>query len=142
MAAFASSNPHVTSIIAVMATYGIPTPPSPEAIKLGYQVSYRDLPPGSSKTVEQKEFKLPISYFEDGKQYDKLSAWEACTKPKLIIYGTQDAFTEPSKVKDVYQSMPVPKMIHEVDSEHDYRLHPEVIEEVNQTIGNFLGQYK
>lgn len=137
-----TSNSAVIGFAAIMATYGEPSSPSPEAIRTGVQMSYRDLPPGTSKTREQKNFALPISYFKDGEQYNSVEALERSTKPKLLFYGTHDKFTEQEKVKEVYETIPEPKMLHELDTEHDYRYHPEVVEEVNKVVGDFLTRFK
>ena len=136
-----TSNPHVVGFAPVMATYGEPTPPDPEAIKTGFKISYRDLPPGTEKTNEQKEFALPISYFRDGEKYNVVDVLEKCTKPKLLLYGTRDEFTESERVKEVFKAIPEPKMIHELDTDHDYRYHPEIIEEVNKVVVEFLDKY-
>lgn len=135
-------NPNVIGIVPIMATYAEPTSPHPEAMKGDFVMSYRDLPPGASKTKQQKEFALPTNYFLDGQKYDVVNVLKKCTKPKLIIYGTKDKFTSPERVKEVYETIPKPKMIHELDTEHDYRYHPEIIEEVNDIVGQFLDNFK
>lgn len=137
-----ASNPHVLGFACIMANYGVQSSPSAEALKTGIQVSYRDLPPGTSKTSEQKEFALPIAYFKDGEQYVNVSSvLKKCNKPKILLYGTHDEFTNPEKVKDVYNDLPDPKMIHKLDTDHDYRYHPEIIEEVNEVVGQFLDNF-
>lgn len=134
-------NPYVVGFAPVMATYGEPTPPDPESIKTGIKMSYRDLPPGTSKTTEQKEFSLPVEYFIDGQKYNVKDALEKCTKPKLLLYGIRDEFTEPEEVKEVFNSIPKPKMIHELDTDHDYRYHQGIVQEVNKVVGQFLDKY-
>jgi len=134
-----SGNPSVIGIILVMPNYGMPSPSS-EALKTGFHPSHRDMPPGISPTKEQKEFMLPISYWDDARQYDPMRALTECKKPKLLVYGTQDTFTSPEAEKRIFAAIPEPKMIHEVDSEHDYRYHPDAIEEVNKAIGLFLSK--
>lgn len=136
-----ASNPNVIGFAPIMATYGEPTPPDPESIKTGIKVSHRDLPPGTSKTTEQKEFALPVEYFIDGQKYNVKEVLEKCTKPKLLLYGTRDEFTEPEEVMEVFESLPEPKMIHELDTDHDYRYYPEIINEVNKVVGDFLDKY-
>jgi len=136
-----ASNPAVIGFAPIMATYGEPTPPDPEAIRTGIKMSYRDMPPGTSKTTEQKEFALPISYFKDGEQYNVIDVLRTCTKPKLLFYGADDEFTKPERVKEVFNAIPEPKMLHELNSDHDYRYHPEIIEEVNEVVGQFLDSY-
>lgn len=131
-------NQFVTHIVAVMATYGAPSSPSEEDIRMGVHVTYRDLPPGDTKTKEQRRFELPLNYFVDGQQYDVITALKNCTKPKLLIYGSRDEFTEPAKVKDVFAYIPKPKFIQEIDVTHDYRYFPLAIEKVNEALGLFL----
>ena len=131
-------NPHVTHLVAIFSYYGAPSDPEPERIEHGALVSYRDLPPGTEKTKERKRFDLPLNYFEDGKQYNALPGLKNCTKPKLFFYGMQDIMNDPEEVKKAFAESAEPKMIQAVDSEHDYRYHPEAIEEVNRVIGEFL----
>jgi pimeloyl-ACP methyl ester carboxylesterase len=134
-------NPHVVAFAPIMATYGEATPPDPEAIRTGIKVSYRDLPPGNNPTKEKKKFLLPLNYFTDAKKYPATEMLRKCTKPKLIFYGTADEFTTPERVKEVYENIPEPKMIHELNTVHDYRLKKEIIKEVNRITGEFLDKY-
>ena len=53
-----ASNPSVFAFAPIMATYGDATPPDPEAVRTGIKASYRDLPPGGSKTEIKKKFLL------------------------------------------------------------------------------------
>ena len=132
------TNAAIMGIVPVMANFGMPTAPTEDAMHKGFQISYRDLPPGISKTKEQKEFALPIAYWKDGARYDIEHALRGCTKPKLLIYGTHDEFTSVDVVKKLYEEIPEPKMIQEIDTTHDYRYFPNAIKEVNMGIGKFL----
>ncbi len=134
-------NPHVTAIVPIAASYGIPTPPSAEAMAAGTQKEHRDLVPGTSRTEEKREFALPMAYFQDGAQYNSAAVLETCDKPKLLIYCDKDEFTPSEKVQELFKQIPEPKMIYSVQSEHDYRLHPAVMDEVNKVIGEFLDKY-
>lgn len=136
-----TSNPNVAGFVVVNASYEPPSPPDPERIKDGVIIEHRDFPPGDTKTVEQKQFLLSANYFKDGEQYDPVPALQKCTKPKLLFYSTDDKFTEPEEVKAIYESLPEPKMIHELKTVHDYRYSVEAIEEVNQVMGLFLDKY-
>ncbi|MCL4390222.1 MAG: alpha/beta hydrolase [Patescibacteria group bacterium] len=138
---FASVNLAVVGIVPIMANFGEPTAPGEEAMQKGYKLSYRDLPPGTSKTKEQKEFKLPAAYWEDGKQYNAGEILKICRKPKLLIYGDKDEFTPVDVAKKLFEEAPAPKMIKEIHSTHDYRYSPEAIEEVNKELGKFLDKY-
>src|SRR3989344_320469 len=136
-----ASNPFVSGIVVILATYGPPTAPAPNVPQMGFQEEYRDLPPGTAPTKEQKEFALPMNYFQDGQQYNPESVLTNYTKPKLLIYGSRDEFTSPDKVKAVYKTASEPKMIHELDSDHDYRYHPGCIEEANRVVNDFLKKF-
>jgi hypothetical protein len=134
-------NPYVSHIIPIFSYYGAPSDPEPERVVDGKLISYRDLPPGTSRTEEQKKFELPLEYFKDGAQYNALAELSHYAKPKLFFYGTQDAMNLPEHVKEAFEKSAEPKEIHAIDSEHDYRLIPEVVTEVNAIIGNFLDNH-
>lgn len=134
-------NLHVTHFIPIFSYYGAPSDPEKERIVDGNVISYRDLPPGTSKTKKQKEFLLPLNYFEDGKQYNALPGLKICTKPKLFFYGVNDDVNDPEDVKKAYEESAEPKMIHPLKSDHDYRYRPEILEEVNKVVGLFLDRY-
>jgi pimeloyl-ACP methyl ester carboxylesterase len=136
------TNDKVTHVISVNSAHGGPT--TVDRAKVGQiTISYRDLPPGTSRTPEaqRKRFDLPYSYFEDGDSYDALDGLADCLKPKLFFYGNRDDLTTPAEVKNMYDTAADPKMIHELSTDHDYRLHAEVIAEVNQVVGEFLSRY-
>lgn len=141
VAMLASANPEVEGIVAVMASYGEASAPSKEALEAGYQLSHRDLPPGTSHTAEQKEFKLPLDYFTDSQTYDPAGTLRQFNKPKLLIYSDKDEFTQVKLFFEVVDSIPEPKTIYKIDCPHDYRLYPDVIEEVNRVMGEFLRKY-
>ncbi len=133
----AASNPLVNGVVTIMASIGAPTAPTEEAIKLGFQVSHRDLPPGTIESKEQKTFSLPIAYFTDGEKYNPIEALKKITAPKLLIYSPQDEFTDPEAVKEIFKSLSEPKKLHAINYEHDYRLFPDAISEVNQIVSEF-----
>ncbi|MBI3619955.1 alpha/beta fold hydrolase [Candidatus Roizmanbacteria bacterium] len=136
-----TSYPAVKALVVIMAAYGSSLTSGREAIRNGVKTSYRDLPPGNFKTNKRKKFALPTNYFKDGEQYDSVAALKSCSRPKLLFYGTRDVFTTPEKVMEVYDSIPEPKMIHKLDSDHDYRYHPGIINEINEAIGQFVERY-
>jgi len=128
------NNPVVTHIISVMSHYG-PSSVSEEAKQSGISVSNRDLPPGTERTTPKRRFDLPISYFSDSTEYIGL---DTCTKPKLFFFGTRDDLVTPNDVQETYNLAADPKRLEQPDSEHDYRLHTEIIENVNTAVGKFL----
>jgi hypothetical protein len=132
------TNAAIMGIVPVMQILEQPAAPTEDAMRKGFQVSYRDLPPGASKTKEQKEFALPIAYWTDGERYDVEHTLRGCTKQKFLIYGTRDEFTSVDVVKKLYEEIPEPKTIQEIDATHDYRYFPEAIEAVNLAVGKWL----
>lgn len=133
-----TSNASVIGIATVMANLSKPTAPEPGSITSGVKASLRDLPPGNEHTKEQKEFALSANYFKDGEKYLAGEVLKTCNKPKLIFSGTDDAFSTVEEVSALFEKIPEPKQLHELKTTHDYRLHPEVIEEVNRTLEIFL----
>ncbi len=129
-----ADNKNVNAIVPIMATYGAPSSPSEKDIKVGAHVSFRDLPPGDRKTDEQRKFVLPLSYFDDGQKYNPAETLKRFTGPKLLVYGTEDEFTTPERVKEVFETLADPKTLIELACDHDYRYRPEMIERVNKAI--------
>lgn len=133
-----SNSPQVIGLIAIMANYGAPTDPDTEAIRLGYQLTVKDKP---YPQLGEVHFKLPLNYFKDGQKYDIKTALKMCEKPKLLIYGTDDEFTKPQEVLELYAKTPEPKALEVVESVHYYRKRPEIVTEVNQIVGEFVDKY-
>lgn len=135
----APSNPHVTSFIAILSYTGAPDAPDEKKIESGAVISYRDIPPGTSKTSEQRRFDLPLHYFEDGQKFDAQEGLEACTKPKLFFYSIPD---DKENVEQIgYEVSAEPKVLHALNSEHDYRYNPEALADVTRVVGEFLDTY-
>ena len=101
-----AENECVTGVVLIMASHGEPSPVSAKEQEKGYHESTRDIPPGNIKTKGQKSFRLPLTYFEDGKKYNPSKTLQTFTKPKLLICGTYDNFFPPPKVKAVYEKLP------------------------------------
>lgn len=130
-----TTNDSVTHFAAIMSrpSASIPEDESKYDKNKNY-TSFRDDPNGS----EQVRFELPGSYFEDAAKYDMSEDLTNCTKPKLFIYGEMDQLITPENVKKTYEMSSNPKQIFGVNSEHDYRKHPAIVEEVNDHIKLFL----
>lgn len=58
-------NPNVFGIVTINESLGAPSPPNPKSIRGDKYLDLRDLPPGTKKTSQQKEFLVPLSFFED-----------------------------------------------------------------------------
>ena len=126
------NNEYVTHIAAVMSHWGPSGRPDTEE---DVHVSTRDIPPGTARTDERKEFSLPMTYFDDLTDYIGL---DTCEKPKLLFAGSQDVLVTPEDVRETFDSAAEPKLFIELDSEHDYRLHAEIIDEVNMKVEAFI----
>jgi pimeloyl-ACP methyl ester carboxylesterase len=134
-------NKAVTHMISVCSSYGGVTKVA-RAEEGQVTVSPRDIPPGTARTPEagRKVFDLPYSYFEDSDQYNALDILPSCTKPMLFFYGTHDDLVRESEVRKMYAAAAGPKEIKALETDHDYRLHPEIIEEVERVAADFLKQ--
>lgn len=137
VAQLASTNPAVTTVVLLMASYEFASEPSKEDIEKGYILQNRPFPPNSKETGI-KEYKLPLSYIEDGKKYLPYKVLETFKGPKLLISATHDEWTPPEEVIEVYEQLSEPKMYYEIDSPHDYKDNPKVIGQINERIEKFL----
>lgn len=137
-------NQYVTNFVSTMGKYSY----APEITKLravesnwkdlGYLVEKRDVP---NNPEETKVFNLPYHFYEDSTQYNMLEGLRQCNKPKLFIFGSRDTLVNPESIKTAFRESAPPKELHEIDSEHDYRLKVDIVNEVNGLIGNFLDNY-
>lgn len=134
-------NKNVIGLILLMSNFGPPTPPGETAKQEGFEKTYRDTPPGTTKTNKQKEFKLPLSYFENGALYNPGESLLNCNQPKLLIHGIEDEFTPPEEEMDIYKKIHPPKEIKQINSVHDYRYNQEAIKTVNKAIEDFVDKY-
>ena len=89
-------------------------------------------------TEQKKKFEMSLNYFEDGATYNDAEVLKLCIKPKIIFYSTHDEFNTPKEVKEIFISISEPKELHSINCTHDYRLHPEVVEEINKKVGTFI----
>jgi pimeloyl-ACP methyl ester carboxylesterase len=136
VAMLSSDNLNVEGLVLAMANYGNATPPDPKRIKGDVLIEYRDLPPGSRNPT--KEFYLPLAYFKDLQKHSPADRLRKFDGPKLMIWGTHDKYIEAKKVHEIYESLRPPKDFLELDVDHDYRHHPNLIIRVNQAITEFI----
>ena len=110
-----------------------------EALTGDVKISYRDMPPNDTKN--KKRFELPLNYFKDAAKHNILDGLKHCAKPKLFFLGTKDTLIKPENIRATYQASAEPKAIYELNSDHDYRYHENIITEVNNLTGEFLDKY-
>jgi len=137
-AMLASTNPHVEALVLINSSYASPTPPNKDELVNDYLPENRDLPPGNIKTEEQVKFMLPMVYFEDGNKHNPLSVLKNFNGAKLIIHATRDEYVSLDTVKTIYSELNDPKMYLWINCAHDYRLSPEAIDQVNQSLEDFV----
>lgn len=137
-AMIASSNPNVDAIVLINAAYGSPTPPNQKKIIDGCLPESRDIPPGDTRTEKRQNFMLPMDYFKDGNKHNPVGALKRFKGKKLLIHATHDEFCSSEEVREIYNSLAEPKSFLEIGGTHDYRLFPEVIEQINQSMLGFI----
>ncbi len=130
----------VESLVLVNASYsGNPSRPDESLLINGKLRELRDLPPGDHRTDEKVEFMMSMLYFDDGLNHDPLESLKKFEGKKLLIHATDDEFNPAVNVEKIYDTLPEPKRFLEIPKDHDYRLYPEIIDQVNQEISKFLG---
>ena len=145
----AARNDYVVALVAIMSpasfvreqdgvVYGAGVPMS-EWRKNGVRLSRRDLP---TDPKARRSFAVPFSSFgQDAGQYNTLAGLKASTVPKLFIAGKHDTSITPTMVQQTYQAAAEPKVFALLDSDHNYRHHPDLIQEVNGMVGDFLDHF-
>jgi hypothetical protein len=138
------TNEYVSRFGAIMSWYSYDpkmysTPVDSEWKSTGFKPSKRDLP---NEPQKSRVFKLPYSFFEDQQQYDMSKGLKESSKPKLFILGKNDETVDPDIVREAYFQASDPKMLFELESDHNYRFHNHLIEEVNHMVGKFLDKYE
>lgn len=133
----------VTHFISIMGNYSYAPSnyksyPDKDWQAKGFRIEKRDLPDYPKKT---KVFHLPYAFLKDGTKYDMLDDLRKCLKPKLFIFGIQDTIAPPEIMQKAYQESAQPKEIFALDSGHDYRYSPSLINTVNKAVGRFLDKY-
>ncbi|MBU1201804.1 MAG: alpha/beta hydrolase [Nanoarchaeota archaeon] len=127
-----TQNDHVTHIISIMSRPS-PSPINKNTKETGFEISFRDTP-----SDVKKKFHLPLNYFMDALKYDVTNDISKCNKPKMFIFGARDKIISPDIVKETYKNAAGPKQLFGVECDHDYRLHPKIIKEINILIWEFL----
>jgi len=133
-----AANDCVKGLALIMASYANASAPMSGDIKNGEYITTRDLPPGHDKNAPRKEMKLSLDYFKDSKKFKPVQALQEFTGPKLLIAASQDEFTPPNSVKNIYDKLSEPKEYIEIDSYHDYRFSTVALKAVNDAVTKFV----
>ena len=139
----AINNQYITHFVSIFGQYSYASRNSESLERkkwreTGFMVHKRDTP-GDSNSI--RAFSLPYGFHEDEVQYDMSAGLTKCVKPKLFVFGTSDTTATPETVKTAFELSELPRELREIDSDHNYRLVPKLIEEVNTLVGEFLDKY-
>lgn len=134
-----TQNPHIASFAAVMSFYSFDPGmhggyPDQAWQTRGYRVSVRDLPNNQGT----RKFQLPYSFLEEQVTYDLSEHLKTSRKPKMFVVGEKDTIVKPEFVRQAFEIAAEPKFLYTLDSGHDYRTQPPLIERVNEFVGDFL----
>lgn len=101
----------------------------------GVRIVFRDVAQGSSG---KRRYELPYSFLKDARTHNALPSLSKLTKPKLFIAGVNDSSVEPEIVEEAYNTSANPKELYTVMSDHNYRNHKSLINDVNARIALFV----
>ena len=132
---YAVRDPRVSVVLAIMPPYSLIRTVNKDKIEKwkveGFRTSVRDIP----NSQEKKEFKVPYSEVEDGKQYDVLNDVEKLHTPLILVAGELDDVILPEDVRLIYNKANEPKQFILLEGiNHDYRHNIDEIKKVNQLV--------
>jgi len=129
---YAARDSRVTSVLAIMSSFG-PTKGMKRAKwKKSDYVGERDLPFEREKTIK---FKVPFSNVLDRDQYDALGDIKKIKVPIIIVAGEEDKLIPVSEIKKLFDNANQPKeFILLPGIGHDYRFNDDEVELVNNKI--------
>lgn len=126
----AIENKNVKALIPIMSPYKF----DHLVDKVEGTYSERDVPGSGSF----RKFYLPPSFYEDVLKYDARTGLGNLKIPKLFIYGKRDDVIRVKDANTEYRFSAGPKDICGINSDHDYRARPEIIQEINEIVLAFL----
>ena len=104
----------------------------------GIRRGRRDLPQNPNNFMN---YVLPYSFHVARAGADTRAALAQSNAPKLFIAGKDDTTVPPEQVLDGYNACQGPRKFVEVVGDHDYRKDPARIQQVNDTILEFLEEH-
>ncbi len=132
----ASRNPQVVALACIMsAATTYPADRAEQWQADGVKVSLRDDPFDPTK---EHRFDLPFSFCQDAMQYNALTELQTLAIPKLFVAGQHDEIVTPGEISQTFKLAAKPKQLLTIDSDHDYRRSPTVIDQVNAILKEFL----
>lgn len=132
MAMFAAINsPSVIGFAAIMSPYKF----DHLVNRIEGATSRRDLPDNPRK---ERIYNVPKTFFEDVLTYNAAEGLRALKKPKLYISGTDDSTITPQTITEIFEISSDPKELICLNSDHDYRHNPKVINEINTILLEWL----
>lgn len=138
-----TNNQFVNAFVSIMSNYSFSPEihdgyPDDQWKNIGYKSSPRDLPDNPDNF---RDFNLPYNFLKDQIQYDMSDGIRNSTIPKMFVLGKHDPIVKPEVVETAYQISATPKVFYQLDSDHNYRYKPQLIDQVNQYLGEFIERY-
>lgn len=85
-----------------------------------------------------RHYHIWYQFVEDALQYTMKTQLSESTKPKLFIAWTEDTIRTAISMQEWYELAWAPKSFHTIASDHNYRLYPEAIQQVNTLVEQFI----
>ncbi len=129
---YAARDPRITEVVGIMPSHGpVEGSRRTEWEATGVKESDRDIP-GSE---ERRQFAVPFQHVLDRDQFDALGDMPNIHVPVYLFAGELDDLVPPEEVQELFDAANEPKkylVLKGID--HDYRLNPLQVEEVNNRI--------
>lgn len=87
------------------------------------------------------EIRLPYSFLVDRSHYNALDETPKMKIPSLFIAGTRDTDAVPAAVRGMAELAPQPSSYLEFDTDHHYKLDPEMLQSINEATVQFFAEY-
>ena len=99
----------------------------------GTRLSKKDLPDNPSAF---REFSVPLSHYEDRKEYSVYEAIKDFKKPILFLFGLKDPSV--GEIEKVVNELKISKVVRIENMNHDFRQSPKLCNLVANEIEKFL----
>ncbi|OGE87731.1 MAG: hypothetical protein A3J07_03390 [Candidatus Doudnabacteria bacterium RIFCSPLOWO2_02_FULL_49_13] len=124
---YAESDPDISKVLAIMSS-NKKTLRNNRAV----EVNNRDIP---GNPTQNKQYSVPLSFFEDSSKYDTLDKIKGLHIPILLIAGEKDTICPPETIQKIFDEANEPKKFILVRGVgHDYRRNLDEVKKVNQII--------
>jgi pimeloyl-ACP methyl ester carboxylesterase len=106
-----------------------------KTLKNGFRISKRALP---EKPDQLREFAIPVSFYDDAKQYSAVDSVKELHKPLMIFIGLEDTVVSPADTEKIITASHNPYVVRKEGIGHDFRMSEDESMTVMNEIENFL----